>query len=97
MVTKVNTPARSGGISIAAPVESLAKMVPGAKIHVIDVGPAHKEFINLLRDQVYVSECRRRKVKFLPAQVIRRKVSEVSFKDAQGLSLNPFDATAQHN
>lgn len=61
------------------------------QITVIDIGPGHMKLIDVVRDSVYVDECRRRKVKFLPSQVTRRLVAEVSFNGVEGIALNPFD------
>lgn len=64
-------------------------------ITVIDVGPGHRSVVHLLRDQVYASECKRRGVKFLPAQVVRRLVVEVKFDEATNVAINPFDTCFQ--
>lgn len=64
-------------------------------ITVIDVGPTHKGVVHLLREHVYASECRRRGVKFLPAQVVRRLVVEMQFDEATSVAINPFAAHLQ--
>ncbi len=62
-------------------------------IVVIDVGHAHKGVIGFLRDSVRASECRRRGVRFLPEQVIRRLVFQYKPSKGTTLAVNPLDAT----
>lgn len=64
-----------------------------SSIVIIDVGPAHKGLLPILREQVYASECRRRKVRFLPAQVVRRLVAEIKFDEGTGMAINPFETS----
>lgn len=64
-------------------------------ITVIDVGPTHRSVVHLLREQVYTSECKRRGVKFLPAQVVRRLVVEVKFDETTNVAINPFATPLQ--
>ncbi len=64
-------------------------------ITVIDVGSGHRRVFNLLREKIYASECKRRGVKFLPAQVVRRLIAKVKFDEATNVAINPFDTRFQ--
>lgn len=66
------------GMSIMARMEQVTPSL--GNVRIIDVGSGYRDFIDLVRDHASQIECRRRKVKFLPAQVVRRLTSEVKFK-----------------
>jgi len=70
--------------------EEQVKIDPTANaIRIIDVGRASKGLVEILRDQVRAGECRKRGVRFLPEQVIRRLVFELKFTPGRELAIKP--------
>lgn len=58
-------------------------------IRIIDVGCASKGLLEILRDQVRAGEYRKRGVRFLPEQVIRRLVFEIKFTPGREFAIKP--------
>ena len=60
------------------------------RIHIVDIGRTSRGLIHFLRDAAYAAECKRRRVRFLPAQVLRRAIGEITFDSpAQAIALKP--------
>lgn len=70
--------------------EAQAKIDPTDNaIQIIDVGRNSKGLIEILRDQVRAGEYRKRGVRFLPEQVIRRLVFELKFTPGREFAIKP--------